>query len=38
MFRVVFTSVPVPPFQPETEEEEQEYAAALARRKIRLQR
>ena len=30
--------VPVPPFQPEGEEEEQEYAAALARRKIRLQR
>ena len=30
--------VPVPPFQPESEEEQQEYAAALARRKIRLQR
>ncbi len=30
--------VPVPPFQPEGEDEEQEYAAALARRKIRLQR
>ena len=30
--------VPVAPFQPEGEEEEQEYAAALARRKIRLQR
>ena len=30
--------VPVPPFQPESEEEKQEYAAALARRKIRLQR
>ena len=30
--------VPVPPFQPESEEEKAEYAAALARRKIRLQR
>ena len=30
--------VPVPPFQPENEEEKLEYAAALARRKIRLQR
>ena len=30
--------VPVPPFQPENEEETLEYAAALARRKIRLQR
>ena len=28
----------VPSFQPETEEEQQEYAAALERRKIRLQR
>ncbi len=29
---------PVPPFTPETEEEKREYAAALERRRIRLQR
>ena len=29
---------PVPPFEPETEEEKQEYAAALKRREIRRQR
>jgi len=29
---------PVPPYTPETEEEKQEYAAALERRRIRLER